>query len=344
MTPNELNFLFNKYLDRNFKTNEWSLHNQKKYNDFEVEIANCDERIKKIYGVKRMAILLTGHIRKNSILDGLKNFCALYQYDVFVHTWDNLGLKGNETNLNDNVNEDTIKKELNKIPNLVKYEIENNKEFIEGLPKKNGYFNHSSPEPFIKSQLYSITKCYDILENYIKETNTEYSVVLRFRFDSEMTDFNLTSHIVKDINEHNIIFTPNKDSDHQHSDYGTSCWMCDNMYYKYKLKNVHIFEHTNVICDLFAYGSVKSMKDYCSLYKNYDKLNDSYHEKNMESIKIHNKNMHISDDGDYIFKGDMGHLDTLYYYYCSYPERMLQMFLKNYMLVESKTVKLKLVR
>jgi hypothetical protein len=104
MTPNELNFLFNKYLDRNFNTNEWSLHNQKKYNDFEVEIANCDERIKKIYGVKRMAILLTGHIRKNSILDGLKNFCAPYQYDVFVHTWDNLGLKGNENNLNDNVN------------------------------------------------------------------------------------------------------------------------------------------------------------------------------------------------------------------------------------------------
>jgi hypothetical protein len=115
------------------------------------------------------------------------------------------------------------------------------------------------------------------------------------------------------------------------------------MYYKHDLKTVHIFEHTNVICDLFAYGNIESMKKYCSLYLKYDELIKSFERSNLESVKIHDKNL-TKVNGDYVLKGRDGHIDSLYYYNCSYPERLLQKYLKNYMLVQSKNVKLKLIR
>ena len=55
------------------------------------------------------------------------------------------------------------------------------------------------------------------------------------------------------------------------------------------------------------------------------------------------KNLSIKNN-EYKLTGSAGHIDSVYYYYCSYPERMLQMYLKDYMLVQSKNVKLKLVR
>jgi hypothetical protein len=343
MTRDELEFLFEKYLGRKFKENEWLSHRNKKYGPFEEEIANCEERLSRITEVKKIAILLTGHIRKNSILDGILKLSKTYDVDIFVHTWDNLGLKGTETNLNATLNKDAVITEIEKLPNVIDYKIENNKDYIDGLEDVKGYFNFSSPEKFIKSQLYSINQTYKLLEDHVKKTKTDYSLVMRFRFDSKMNEFHLTPSIIKDANDHNIIFVPNGDNEHTHMDYATSCWACDNMYYKHKLKRVHIFEHTNVICDLFAYGSLNSMKKYCSLYLEYDKLNVSFNETNLESLKTHNKNISKVKD-DYKLTGHNGHLDSLYYYNCSYPERLLQKYLRDYMLVESKNVKLKLVR
>lgn len=343
MTRTELEFLFEKYLGRNLRENEWILHRHKRYEQFENEIANCEERIIKIAEVKKIAILLTGHIRKNSILEGITRISKLYDIDVFVHTWDNLGLKGTETDLSAETNEKLVLDEIEKIPNVRGFKIENNKKYIDSLDDVKGYFNFSSPEKFIKSQLYSINETYNLLENHIKKTKSDYDLVIRFRFDSTLNEFNLTALVIDDINNHDIIFVPNSDSKHEHLDYGTSCWACDNMYYTHKLKRVHIFEHTNVICDLFAYGSVKSMKKYCSLYLDYDKLNVSFKETNLESLKIYNDNI-SKVNGDYKLTGHNGHLDSLYYYNCSYPERLLQKYLKDYMLVESKNIKLKLVR
>ena len=155
--------------------------------------------------------------------------------------------------------------------------------------------------------------------------------------------FNLTDKTISDIKKYNIIFTPNFDNKHSHMDYGTSCWACDNMYYKHNRKLVHNFDHTNIICDIFAYGSMSSMKSYCDLYNNYDKLNDTFFDENVKQFNEVSKNI-VYEEGNYNFKGHEGHVDSLYYYNCSYPERLLQHFLKNYMLVESKDIKLKLVR
>lgn len=354
MTREELGKLFKDYLFRDFTEREWKIHGPKNYSDLETEILTCDERKKILNNLynqnnvnykfnDKIAILLTGHIRKNSILNGIKLLCNNYNYDIFVHTWDNIGLKGSETNINDYLNKEYVISQVQSLPNLVKYEIENNRSYIESLPNNTKYFNYSSPEPFIKSQLYSINKAYKLFDEYRKENNINYRAVFKFRFDNEMFLFNLNEEILSDINKHDIIFVSNNDSLHMHPDYGTSCWACDNMYYKHKLKDVHFFEHTNVICDLFAYGSVESMRKYCYTYDEYDKINEQFYEQNKNSLLKHNKNIKLENDVHKLL-GNKGHIDSLYYYVCSYPERILQIVLKNYMLLESKNVKLKLIR
>jgi hypothetical protein len=85
------------------------------------------------------------------------------------------------------------------------------------------------------------------------------------------------------------------------------------------------------------------MKKYCDLYNNYDKLNNSFFEENLKQFKVVSNNI-VYEGGNYNLKGHEGHVDSLYYYNCSYPERLLQQFLKNYMLVESRDIKTNLVR
>ena len=342
ITREELSFLFKKYLERDFNEKEWGHHKHKNYSLFEEEIKNCPERFNKTLNDQKIAILLTGHIRKNHILEGLLKLIQLKNIDLFVHTWDNLGLKGSETNVNAALDTDAVLREVEKLPNVKKVKIENNKDYVNSLEDIKGYFNFSSPEKFIKSQLYSINQAYNLMEEYIEETDENYSLVFKLRFDSKIDRFTITPDMINDANNNNIIFTTSRGS-HDHHDYGSSCWACDNMYYKHNLKTVHIFEHTNVICDFFAYGSMSSMKKYCSLYLNYDELIKSFEEVNLESLKRHNRNL-TTVDGNHILDGHGGHIDSLYYYYCSYPERLLQKYLKDYMLIESKNIAIKLAR
>jgi hypothetical protein len=347
MTREELNSLFVEYLERRMTTQDWRAHGHKSYRDFELEISTCNEYLeynKKVSEGIKIAFLISGHIRKNDILKGLEDFCYDMDYDVFLHTWDDIGIKGSETNLDSEVEYDKVLTQINRIPNVRGFEIENNKSYINSLPDIKGYFNFSSPEKFIKSQLYSINKSYNLMENYSKQNNVKYDIVFKVRFDCSIIQFSPTQTVVDNINKYDIIFTPNnKDSKHSHSDYGTSCWACDNMYYKHGLKHVHVFEHTNIVCDLFAYGSMSSMKKYCNLHHEYDNLIKSFNELNYKSLQKFKSHVRKV-NGDYKFVGDRGHSDTLYYYNASYPERLLQKYLTDYMLVESKKIKMSLKR
>jgi hypothetical protein len=341
MTREELTEIFNHYLKRDFTNKEWTTHGYKEIGLFRKEISKCDEynELQRLsYVPPKIGILLTGHIRKKNILKGLLNFLSKYDYDVFIHTWDTIGIKGEEMNLNDKDAYDEVVNTIHQIPNVIKYVIENNKEYIETLEDTTGYFNFSSPEKFIKSQLYSVNSSFKLLEEYSKRSGINYEVIFKFRFDNDITSFDLLNNQLEDIKNNKIIFVPNSDCGHSHLDNGTSCYACDNMYYEHELKNVHIFPHTNVVCDVFAYGNFDSMKSYCSLYEHYDELNKSFLPDNLKSFKVNNKTAEFT-NGDYVLKKDIGHVESLYYFYCSYPERLLQMHLKDYMLIESKSVK-----
>ena len=341
MTIEELTDIFNHYLNRDFTNKEWINHGNKDPESFRREISKCDEynELQRLsYPKPKIGILLTGHIRKKNILRGFVNFLSKYDYDVFIHTWDTIGVKGEEMNLNSKESYNEVVSEIHQIPNVIEYVIENNKKYIETLENITGYFNFSSPEKFIKSQLYSVNSAFKLLEEHSRESNINYDVIFKFRFDNDIISFNLLNNQLEDIKNNKIIFVPNIDCGHSHLDNGTSCYSCDNMYYKHGLTNVHIFPHTNVVCDIFAYGNFDSMKSYCSLYEHYDELNKSFLQDNLKSFKVNNKTAKLT-DGNYILKKDIGHVESLYYFYCSYPERLLQIHLKDYMLVESKSVK-----
>ena len=353
MFRDELNSIFEKYLNRLPSAEDVRSHIGKTVEEFEAEIARCEERvailkknptddnlalIKKIT-IKKIAILLSGHIRHLTVLESLRGICRDYDTDVFVHTWDNYGVKGSETNLEDSVNPYSVEQSLKTIPGIAKYKIENNKDFIQNLPKPDfKYFNYSSPEVFIKSQLYSIHQSYNLMEEYAKENDIKYDMVIRCRMDLSFFRFEPDNTIFDDI-RNKIIFVPNGDCGHSHPDHGTSCHLCNKLYYELKVKGVHLIDHPSIPCDIFAYGSMESMKEYCNLYNNYDKMLKKYEKQNLASL-LHNKIKHTLIDNVYKLDGEE-HLRGIYLLNCSYPEKMLQLHLKDYMLVESKKIKVK---
>ena len=132
----ELEFLFEKYLNRKFTDYELQIHGIKDYNHFENELVNCDEYKnlnknlnKNILNNKKIAISLSGHIRNRDVVQSLNNICNTYNVDVFIHTWDNVGVKGSETNMEDQINLNLINETIDSIKNVKKYKIENKKNF-----------------------------------------------------------------------------------------------------------------------------------------------------------------------------------------------------------------------
>lgn len=354
MERQQLIDLFNKYLKRLPSEYEILNHQRKNLKKFEIELSRCEEYIRlqtppkivipKIKKKGKIAILISGHIRRSNIS---KSFKLLddYDYDVFIHTWDNLGFKGSETNLNDQISSTLISRKVSEIPNVKSFEMENNKKFITELkPVDFSYFNCSSDEVFIKSQLYSINRSFTLFEEYQKSTNTNYDLVIRTRFENEFTEFLVDEELLNDV-KNKIVFVPNSDCGHHHPDSNsTTCLTCEKMFEQHKLKHVHIFDHTHVICDIFAYGNQESMKQYCSLNENYDSLNESFEDNNIERLITNNITHQVKKNVYLLDKNHHGHINSLYYLNCSYPERLLQFQLKDYLLPTSKKIKIKFHR
>lgn len=372
MTREQLSELYIKYLHREPTNSDVRAHVNKSYEAFDKELSNCEEykkiqsgdtvvKKKELDNIK-IAILLSGHIRKNTVSSCLKKFFSKYDYDVFVHTWDNVGLKGRETNVDDYVQESVVLKELKNVPNVRKQQIENNKKFVKSLePTDIEYFNFSSDEPFIKSQLYSILRSHELMEEYQKETNQKYDMVIKLRFDTEIKVVKFNKELFNEINAHDIIFTSDVEC-HHHEGQGDNnsaagCMICNRMYYEYKFKEVHNFDHSNIICDFYAYGSEKAMKTYCSMYTEYDKIcrdfvdkNKAQYKKNPAYVfkcgnvyKIRNNecNCSVKIEGA---DNRKSHLHSLFYYSSSAPERILQTLLKDYMCLKSTHMYAKTIR
>jgi hypothetical protein len=70
-----------------------------------------------------------------------------------------------------------------------------------------------------------------------------------------------------------------------------------------------------------------------------DKINNSFIESNLKHIEDKKINLEKIDNVYKTSQNLSGHLNSLYYLNCSYPERILQKKLKDYMLIESKNIK-----
>lgn len=355
MKENELEALFERLLNRKPSWEEIIWHLNKKTLEFENEVFDCHEykqlqQKKKTDPHCKIAILLSGHIRDGLILKSIENKFQPYDYDIFVHTWDNYGTKSTETNLNAEVKHNEIEEKIKKIFNLKKFLIENNKNFINSLkPLTCEVVNYSSPEEFIASQMYSIYKSNELMKEYKSENNIKYDLVIKLRFDLFIESIQINEKTLFKINNYNLIFTSSDHSSHTHPDSisGPGCMVCNKMYYDYGILDKHVFDHSNVICDVYAYGSEKTMDNYCSMFINYEKILKKFEIENKNNIEKY-KDKLVKKNNVYHTRGilsdNQAHYYALYLFKCSFPESILKEILKDYTVVKSKEIIIKFLR
>lgn len=297
----------------------------------------------------KIAILLTGHVRQNNI-NIFMSQCDYSNIDIFIHTWDDIGIKGNERDTSHICRDESVEKIIKNISQVKDYKIECNRDFyLKNLDEviSHDYFNHSSEEIFIYSQLYSIKTTCDMMQKYAEQNKIKYDVVIKFRFDTFIEKFYIDDDMINILNNHMIIFNSNTDC-HNHPDANGGCNVCNHMFYDLDMKIVHDYEHSNIICDYYAYGSVESMKHYCSMYDIYIKWNDDNHKYNMSILEKMNMQHEkiitkIYPNGSYNIRYRIiNHHDAVFYFKCSFPERLLKDHLKNYMVVKSDNIVCKL--
>lgn len=335
MLRSDIEKLFNEYLYRNPSNEEVERFSAYTYRNLEKELAVCEERME-IENTPRVAILMSGHPRNLKMVDSLKKLDSKF-VDVFVFAWDQWGHRLTETDLTQYSDKENIENIIKDIPGIKAYKIESNANYVKRNDDKTiKYINWiRDAEVFVKSQLYAIYKSYELMEDYMKKTGVKYDLVIKCRFENSIVKFDTNKELIRDISENKIIFVP--DGNSHHHPFPSYCTICQRAYemgYKHK----HIFSHSNPICDLYAYGSVESMKDYCSLIHQYDDLCKQFEEHNMKMMSIL-KSPHTKRGEAFIIeKNDETHLETELFYFSSYPERLFSYMLDDYMLLRAQRV------
>jgi hypothetical protein len=156
-----------------------------------------DFSFNKLTKVPRIAVLIIGELRtfdnKDLISHNNKNLFDKYNCDVFISTWDNRGYSFNHGNIinrnrhNENINENMIKSVYKRCK---KINIENHKKWVDDLPKEykniydKGLYNGDILSPSTAfEQLYKLKNVNDLKNEYEKEFNFNYDIVIKFRPD-----------------------------------------------------------------------------------------------------------------------------------------------------------------
>lgn len=368
MTTSEFENIFLTYLGRKPTTSDWRSHSRKSEHELIEEIKGSPEYLK-FTGFdptdvttknSKIAILLSGNVRDLRVKEGLIQFCKNYpNTDVFVHAWEGQGKfkLGKHRRKIPIIDAKKVGNLIKDIPNLVNYQIESNEKLIEqkfkSRPKGTIYFNMSSPEWALKSQYYSVWKSFELCKEYAKQKDFKYDLVIRVRMDNEITGPFLNDQLLDYCNKYNMIFVANPDAGHHHQhDPGLGCTKCSKMFYDDQRKHPfapHHGDHLNIICDILAYGSMKSMEHYCNLYNKMDEMWAEFSEYNLKIVE-ELKNIYINEDD---IKGLIDWDEELQTYYvvdeyaahhifkCTFPEMLLKYYLKDYIVAYSRIFKVK---
>jgi len=143
----------------------------------------------------KVALLLPGHYRLfEKIYDSLKkHFLDLYDVDIFIWTWDDYGYwTPNDEHPGgvfptEKINSDfiinVVKPKLYRIENLKEHTPKIN-EHMKFIKEKRYHFNR----PFNQtSMMYSLNNCDLLRRQYENENNFKYDIIVRGRFDLELT-------------------------------------------------------------------------------------------------------------------------------------------------------------
>lgn len=335
MLKNDIRDLFNQYLLRDPLADEYARFKSYTPEALEKELELCEERIQ-LRKMPRIAILVSGHPRTLRIIESIKRIDNK-NVDVFAFCWDQWGHRLTETDLKDALDKDNIESIIKDIPGIKRYKIENNEKFVKSNDDMTiKYINWiRDAEVFVKSQLYAIAKSYELMEEYVKETGIQYQLVIKCRFENYFDRFDADYQMIEDINKNKIIFVPN--GTYHHHPFPSYCKKCQTVYEK-GYRHTHIFEHDNPICDVYAYGSMSSMKEYCSLFYKYDELCKQFEDHNMKMMEILNSPHKKRGEAFIVEKNDKTHDETEFFYFSSYPERLLAYILGDYMLLRSNYI------
>ena len=276
----------------------------------------------------RVAILLTGHLRTfkktyATIRDKLVKPLAA---DVFIHTWDTIGLQKMDPVHGPVPDETTItapSEVCDAMPETKRIAIENNAEFISRSKIRNknpyvlgmstnGVWRMLSARPvFIESQLYSVYSAFCSMRNYEEENKIKYDLIIKLRSDMEISG-NLPNIELLEPNDIWVASPPNSNHDHP------VCFACS--------KGPHEGLHATDVCDIYAYGGRNSMEQYCLLWESLDAVYDRMCAENAKSILRPNVSYGIC-GRQIVFSlwanGDSHRLHGFY------PERMFRLYLEN---------------
>lgn len=284
------------------------------------------------YKNKKIAVMLCGHVRK--VLNHIERQNVLFKYphvDVFIHTWDDYGLKNHKhckagTWLQDNQGKINVDF-LNTHYSPKKMIIENNASILSSMSligKINPIFlyngqAHDDATKYINSQLYSINKCFELVKEYEKEHNFKYDGVMKFRFDYVPTSFDMDT-VIYNIEDGALWFPHAQYNHHRHFGGGGGCMRCD-----FGGDHGYGGEHTNDLCDIWYYGKRDLMEKACELYHAAPSILEKHTENNIRVVKELNIKTHISEPFVYVIS--TANIEK--HVVCYYPERLLREHLRD---------------
>jgi hypothetical protein len=352
--PKTIEHTINIKFNRNMTSKEltYHMHNNKNLDIFTwmMILTFCREGINnkpydtKLIKNKKIAVILCGHVRNyRYTIHSQKRFIDNDLFDVFIHTWDDTGLKNDKRNiayewLNSNCEKiDIASIKQHYKPKKIK--VENNKELLPKLSLRGKinpiflfkYQAQDDATKYINSQLYSIYQAYKLIEEYELENNMKYDGIIKLRFDFNISHIDIDT-IIRHISDTNAIYWPHaKSSNHFHrlssGKLSGGCLSCD--------ANIEHDEHTNDICDVWFYTKRILAKKVCEIFLHGEELLKNNQEHNLRMLKEHSEIKHEKKE-DYIYISEFHDIDK--YIRAWYPESINRWNLKGILCPSSMAI------
>lgn len=270
----------------------------------------------------RVAILLAGYVRNSKHA----SHAPIIEYsnaDVFVHTWDDIGLKNGRRLIDKKWiaegSPPTDAAEIERIYRPCDMRVESNASKLDEFSIVGRirpiflYAGQARDDAtrYINSQLYSIHRAYEMMCEKERKEGFRYHAILRMRFDFEVRSFSWTG-ILEDVARGGVYFPHAACNNHRHAGGGGGCVSCD--------AGVEHARHSNDLCDLWFYGSRDEAAKACEVYlRSYDIAKD-HHEENLRALE--SQNAYHEDERGFVYVSKTMDIETKFV--CFYPERLLR--------------------
>ena len=308
----------------------------------------------------RVAYLVSGHFRN---FENLKHLWIEFRkshpnFDVYVHTWDDLGSRSQtswiDTSTRGQLQIEEIKDAIRPSAILVQpmdafdfsalrklRDDEGNAidlyyTWFEELERMTLDGRTTDFPSCILSQLYSVQAAWKLMH----KSGKDYDVVVRMRADCMPAV--PTACVWMPFCEarlfDNVLFF-NGSNKHVHCKGGRGCLTCDseaNGYRPDQIPNIRFRDkvklhstHDNDVCDIFYYGNQAAMSRICNLYDRVPDLVKEFHEYNKTALrdpKVSQHVVYLPNINLYAVKNSHTYEDHVK---CFYPERLIREHLKD---------------